>query len=118
MSTVENKALIRRWNAEGVTRPKEFEGFLHEAYTVYSGSEGRWPTYGGRDALEAHLREYLEHHPTFAVVVDDIIAEGDRVAIRATLMEEGRPTDNHMAFYRVADGKIVEDWSCSTVIEQ
>jgi predicted SnoaL-like aldol condensation-catalyzing enzyme len=118
MSTEENKELVRRWNEEGVTRPDKHKAFLHEAYTVHSGSEGRWPTYGGRDALEAHLREYLADHPTFAVVLDDIIAEGDMVAVRATLMEEGRPTDNHMAFYRIADGKIVEDWSCSTEIEQ
>jgi predicted SnoaL-like aldol condensation-catalyzing enzyme len=118
MSAEENKALVRRWNEEGVTRPDEYGEYLHDDYTIYSGSEGRWPALGGREEFEKAFRGILAEHPTFSVQIEDIIAEGDLVAVRVTIMEEGRPFSNHMSFYRIADGKIVDDWSCDTEIKQ
>lgn len=54
---------------------------------------------------------------TLAFTIDDIIAEGDRVAVRWT----GRGTPRRgqeaswtgMGFYRLRDGKIVEHWASS-----
>jgi ketosteroid isomerase-like protein len=119
MSVEENKALARRQNEErGFAHPESFDEYFHRDYAIYGGSEGRWPARGGREELGSGFEEFLQQNPTFAVVVDDIIGEGDKVAIRATFMIEGKPTANAMTFYRFADGKIIEDWHVSTPIEQ
>ena len=98
--------------------PKGFEEYLHEAYTVYGGPEGRWAALGGLDFVRENWPKYWMAQPTVSIVVEDIIAEGDKVAVRLTRMQEGKPVANQIAFYRIADGKIVEDWFCTTEIEQ
>ena len=50
--------------------------------------------------------------------IHDIVAEGDWVAVRATWVGEDGPGYNQMQFYRIADGKIIEAWSCGSVIER
>ena len=63
--------------------------------------------------------------PDLRVEIDDVVAEGDRVALRLTIHgthqgdflgipATGRPVSyiSH-EFYRVADGLIAEEWICS-----
>ena len=72
----------------------------------------------GYDHGDVHGREQLKKLVTetfrdpkcadFRVVVEDMIAEGDRVAIRQTI-SYGGTTRRQATFYRMADGRIVED---------
>ena len=73
---------------------------------------------GIQDIVAQHRRSFPDWHEH----VDDIIAEGDKVVIRftSTGTQEGefagiaptgkRVTIQEMAIFRLADGKIVEQW--------
>ena len=117
MSVEENKALVRRFQEIDWSDWQAFLECVNEDYMTYTGSEGRWSARGLRE-MKQFSPEFVEQHPTASVLVDDIIGEGDKVAIRMTYTEEGGPTANVMGFCRIADGKIVEDWLCPTDIEQ
>jgi predicted SnoaL-like aldol condensation-catalyzing enzyme len=119
MSVEENKALVRRWTEEAFTNPDACAEFLSEGYTIHGGSGGRWPPQlQSRDSMAQYLQQTTAEVPSFRIAIDDIIAEGDTVAVRATRYLEGKPIANAMAFYRVADGRIVENWTCATEIEE
>ena len=76
----------------------------------------------GRDAVKAQLSGFLEAFPDFEATVEDVVTEGDTVAMRVTLSgtHEGEfmgiePTAEsfrvqNMVFTRVEDGRIVERW--------
>lgn len=65
--------------------------------------------------MEDFVRESHRRWPVLTYTVEDIIAEGDRVAVRWT----GRGTHRSgraagwtgMGFYRLRDGKIAEHWA-------
>jgi steroid delta-isomerase-like uncharacterized protein len=77
----------------------------------------RGPT--GVKALVAGLRQTF---PDLHIDVDDLIAEGEKVAVRMTLRGTDRggfmgqaPTDNSVSyeavdFFRVVNGKLIERW--------
>ena len=114
MSVEANKESVRRWNEE--VYPAQFEAFdefLHDDYTIHFG-----PWKGSRKDVEASFRQTLEEHPTAAIVVDDVVAEGDMVAVRRTTLENGQAVGIGMAFYRLADGKIIDDWWCAVDLEE
>lgn len=76
----------------------------------------------GRAEIRADFERFLDAFPEFSATVEEIIAEGDTVAMRVTLrgvqdgefmgMEPtGREFDvQNTVFTRVEDGKIVERW--------
>jgi predicted ester cyclase len=76
----------------------------------------------GRDGYKALLSSFLRMFSKRELVIDDLIAEGDRVVMRYTwrAVHAGQsfgltPTNNQvtsrsLAVYRVAHGKIVEEW--------
>lgn len=76
----------------------------------------------GRDAVKEQLQTFLEAFPDFEATVEDVVTEGDTVAMRVTLSgtHEGQfmgiePTGEafrvqNMVFTRVEDGRIVERW--------
>lgn len=76
----------------------------------------------GRDALKEHLNGFLEAFGDFSATVEDVVAEGDTVAMRVTVRgtHEGEfmgiePTGRsfeigNMVFTRIEDGQIVERW--------
>ena len=113
ISVEENKGKARRYNEELlVVDPEAYEEYLHEDYTIYGRSARRWPVLvRGPEDLKRLVLEDFDPIPTFRVVVEDVIGEGDKVAVRATFMLEGKPTANAMIMYRFADGKIIEDWT-------
>jgi steroid delta-isomerase-like uncharacterized protein len=79
----------------------------------------------GPDGMKARFRAFREAFRDAAVTVDDVVAQGDKVAVRYTL--EGthhaafagiaatgkRVTLSGMAIFRLADGRIVEGWGCA-----
>jgi len=77
----------------------------------------------GKEGFEEYYASSKEAFPDAAHTVDNVIAEKDKVAFRATSkgMQQGefmgiQPNDNEInvtfaGFWRVQDGKIVEWWS-------
>jgi steroid delta-isomerase-like uncharacterized protein len=76
----------------------------------------------GIEGAKAAHRIMLAAFPDYQTVIDDILAEGDKVAARITMTgtHQGNfmgipPTGRHVSFSgmyiaRIADGKIVEHW--------
>ncbi len=107
MSAEENKALIRRY-FEAI-KGKDKPATVVEEYTT------------DRDLL-GFIAWGETAFPHFEMLIDDMIAEGDQVAVRATFKGTHRgdflgipPTGIHITqpfnvVYRIADGKIVEHW--------
>lgn len=116
-----NKAVVLRSEAELWS-----QGNLAVASQVYSpdfvchfimGREWR-----GLDGIRAAIQSHRTSFPDWKERVDDIIAEGDRVAIRITstgtqlgefegLMPTGRKiTIEEFHIFRLSGGKIVEQW--------
>ena len=122
MSTLEddNKRLVRRYPEEVATGGDLdlLEELLAEDY-VEHGPFG--DVHGVREDRE-QMRTLLDAFPDFEASVEDIIAEGDTVAMRVTLSgtHDGEfmgiePTGNafeiqNMVLTRVRDGKIAERW--------
>ena len=126
MSVDENKAVARRWNEE-ILNERKLEALgevLAENYVRYDPGDSAWsPRLQGLERAKERAREMLEggwfaEHPTWRVSVDDIIGEGDKVAARITSWEDGKPVGHSIVFYRLADGKIVDDWYCGAQIQE
>lgn len=76
----------------------------------------------GRDAVKEQLRTFIDAIPDFEATVEDVVAEGETVAMRVTLRgtHEGElmgiePTGKsfevqNMVFTRIEDGMIAERW--------
>jgi len=120
MSVEENKKIVRRYQeiynsndlgaldevvSQGLLTPKIMPG-------IPTGIEG---------AKAAH-RIMLAGFPDYQTIIDDLFAEGDKVAARITMSGTNTgsfmgipPTDKHVSFTgiyiaRIANGKIVEHW--------
>ena len=122
MSVEANKAVVRRffeaYNETSVGTPEAFAAFsevVAEDYANRSGTEGPWSILAqGFDlsTFSPRWEEYVRDHPARRLVIDDIIGEGDKVAVRMTLFDKGKPTANQVVMFRLSDGKIVDDWFC------
>lgn len=107
MGIEENKAFIRRYldTLSGREKPAE-------TVNRYVADEG----------LKQTIAAFESAFPHYELIVEDMIAEGDKVVVRATfkgthkgkLMEiapTGKEvTESAIIIYRIADGKIVENW--------
>lgn len=123
MSTTEegNKAVARRVPEEIVTQGKV--ELIDEISVEDPIEHGAFGDLQGRDAIKRHMTVILSAFSDFSASVEDILAEGDRVAMRVTL--RGRhdgdefmgiePTGKtfevrNMVITRIEDGKIAERW--------
>ncbi|MCU0685822.1 MAG: ester cyclase [Polyangiaceae bacterium] len=123
MSTLDaNKALVRRKYEEGMNK-RDFhvvaevtaEDFVHH---VTGASQPRL----GRKAHTDMAMEIFEAFPDLQTTLEDVFAEGDRVAVRQIWRGTHRatfrgipPTNRPVAFatfeiYRVANGLLAEEW--------
>ena len=117
-----HKALVRRfheevWNEGNVAAVDEFMGAEYVDYAIPSGLPP------GTEGLKQAITTYRTAFPDLKATVDDIFAEGDRVAYRwstrGTHLGDWLgipPTGNHMAatgisIFRIAGGKVVEGWT-------
>ena len=119
----ENKAIVRRQEEELFT-----QGNLDAADEIYA------PNYVGHDpsnpedirGLEAAKQaaaDYREAFPDLQVIIEDLIAEGDKVAARVRfsgthqgeldgIAPTGRRVDcTGIVISRIEGGKIAEDWA-------
>ena len=120
VSTEQNKAVVLRWfqsfndrdlAAEEAARSVDFAAHV-PGIPVPLGSEG-WTSF---------IAAFLAGFPDFRLVVEDMLAEGDRVAVRWTfrgthageflgVAPTGKPVSmSAIEVNRVADGRVVEHW--------
>ena len=121
----ENKALIRRWFEEvwNKGRADAISQMLAEDRIVHGLSDDvNAPLKGPGGFLPFHA-QFREAFPNIEVVVEDQIAEGDRVATRCSV--RGKHTGDSLGFAatqspveftgvaitRIRDGKIIEAWN-------
>jgi steroid delta-isomerase-like uncharacterized protein len=123
MSIEENKTIVRQtlegfWNAHDVAAADKF--FAADL----ANHDPLAPNVTGLEALKAFAGTLFAAFPDFHVVIDDEVAEGDKVAKIWTLhgTQQGEfqgipPTGksvsmNGITVYRIANGKIVDlTWS-------
>ncbi len=113
MSTEANKEISRRWNEEFWNQGQvdAIDRFLHPNYVQHPGrSAGTTDFAAAKESFIQGLKQVRESHPTAQLRIDDLIAEGDKVAFRWTAHEGGRAVWSGISIHRIADGKIIEDW--------
>lgn len=122
MSAEENKALVRRLleRVRGGWGPDIIEGFFAPSYRRYLNPKTPPLTREGQRDRANILRAAF---PDAAATLEDILAEGDRVAYRLTIRGthrdafQGIPrTGKHVAvsftaIVRSEDRRLVEEWS-------
>jgi len=120
MSAEENKAIVKRWNEE--IWNKENADIINELGDV------NYINHANNHDRAAFRQWAVGFRASFSeggISIEDTIAEGDKVAIRWTMRGThtgelmGIPatgkqvTGTGISIYRIANGKIVEDWSNS-----
>ncbi len=113
MSVAENKAIIRRLVAEGVNQGRldVFDELFAPDFVDRSTQE----QVPGPEGVKQFFQAVWADFPDLSVSIDDLIAEGDKVAIRTT-WRGTRPsgqqsTRTMIQIFRLAAGKIVEEWN-------
>jgi len=117
--------LVRRW-AEEVVRPlkAQFSDLAHpdlvmELHGAGGNADGTPRVINGLSAVVAWFEQVKAQHAVpVSVRIDQMVAEGDTVAVRAenkwTLRGEGDSQERRVqtiaAFYKVQDGKIAHIW--------
>lgn len=112
MTIEENKATVKRmldWWPGGDT------SVLDETCSPDYTSHVAGKTFSGRDVVKARLRGHIGVFDERKLDIEDIFAEGDRVAVRyvwsGVMTGSGRRVElQNMIIYRLADGKIAEEW--------
>jgi predicted ester cyclase len=120
MSTNDNKVLVRRFYSEGVHNPRLFDELLSSTYVLhFPGSAA----IAGIEQAKQMMVAYTSAFPDLQLITEDIVAEGDRVAIRNIWQGTHHgsfqgiaPTGKRVAFtgtdfFRLAEGKIAEQWA-------
>jgi len=125
MSLEQNKALVRRVIDEVWSQGKL--AAVDELYAADFVSHQHSHTAGrqdirGLEALKTFVREFREAFPDFHDIIEDQVAEGDKVVTRFTSVGTHRgplmglePTNKQVrwsgiAIDRIVGGKIAEDW--------
>jgi predicted ester cyclase len=121
MSAVENKALVRRLleRVRNGWSPGVIEEFFAPSYRRYLNPTTAPLTRDGQRVRANRLRGAF---PDATATLEDLLAEGDRVAYRLTIRgtHQGAfqgipPTGKHVtisftAIVRIEDGRLVEEW--------
>jgi steroid delta-isomerase-like uncharacterized protein len=121
MSTEESKALVRREYEQGVNK-KDFDVRDGALAGNYLGHFPGIPPIQGIEAFKQFTSGFFTAFPDLQTTIEDLIAEGDKVAVRQTW--RGTHTGNFLGipptgkqvvftsteFYRVAGGKLAEEW--------
>ncbi len=118
MSTTTNKAIVRRYLEQVFNehRPDLVEEFLTQEFDSHASLPP------GPEGVKQFVVGSLAAFPDQRTIIDDVIAEGDKVVVRATfrathlgdlygMPPTGRPvTMSWISIYRLVNGKIAEHW--------
>jgi len=121
----ENKALVKRWFEEvwNKGRSEAIAEMFAEDGTAHGLSEDATATMKGPRDYVPFYSAFRGAFPDIIVTVEDMVAEGDKVAARCSV--RGKHTGDHLGFaatdtpvdftgitiVRIRDGKIVEAWN-------
>ncbi|MBD1997591.1 ester cyclase [Leptolyngbya sp. FACHB-541] len=121
--TNRHKALIQEFvDAINEQNWKKLDELVAIDFVRHSYAAGE-PGICGRDELKEFLHRELATFPDAFESIEDILAEGDKVAVRQRFQgtqqgwmgsypPSGRKlTANYIAIYRMQDGQIVEAWA-------
>lgn len=124
VSEADNKALIRRWFEEVWNQGRErLVEQLRSPNTVSTGLGEAGGERRGNESFRAFYSNMRRAFPDLRIRIEDIIAEGDKVAVRITAegthREDGfgasatgrRITFGGIIMVRVANGQIAESWN-------
>ncbi len=118
-----NRAVVRSFvEAVNARNWDRFDGLLAPDFRRHSAAAGS-PPVRSREELKTYLRSEFVTFPDAIETIEDILAEGDRVAVRhhfrgtqrgplgryppsGKLMEA-----DYIAIYRLEDGRIAESWA-------
>lgn len=115
---------IARQIPEGVFADNDL-GLLEEIYAEDAVDYTPFGAQRGREAIRASYENFLNAFPDISQTVENIIVEGDRVAMFITsrgthegmlwgIEPTGKPIEvQQMAFVRIEDGVIAERWFLS-----
>jgi steroid delta-isomerase-like uncharacterized protein len=121
MSTEENKALVRREYEDGVNQ-KDFAIRDEVLAGNYIAHFPGLPPLHGIEAFKQFTSSFFAAFPGLQTTIEDLIAEGDKVAIRQIWRGTHNgtflgipPTGKQVTFtstefYRVAGGELAEEW--------
>ena len=121
MSVEESKALVRREYEQGVNQ-KDFDVRDGALAGNYLGHFPGVPPIQGIEAFRHFTSGFFTAFPDLQTTIEDLIAEGDKVAVRQTwrgthtgsflgIAPTGKQvTFTSTEFYRVAGGKLAEEW--------
>jgi predicted SnoaL-like aldol condensation-catalyzing enzyme len=108
MDIAANKALVRgyleMWNTSNVA--------LADEVLAADWKDHAHPEVVGTDSVKQAVMKVRSAFPDFHITIEQIVAEGDLVAVRATILR-GEKTSRVMWFVRVAEGKMREMWTGS-----
>ena len=120
MSTEKNKALVRRFYGESVHNPALLDELLAPTYLLHlPGSSA----ISGIEPAKQLMVAYTSGFPDLQLTTEDVIAEGDKVAIRNTwrgthqgIFQGILPTGKYVTFtgtdiFRFVGDKIAEQWA-------
>ena len=120
MAVEENKALVRRWVELWNTGDLDAIGaFVTPAYIRHDPNS---PEVRGPEAEQQLVAMYRAAFPDLHFTIEHLVAEGDTVVAHVTVRGTHRgelfgipPTDTQVTLeamerYRLADGKIAEQW--------
>ncbi|HEV2799853.1 MAG TPA: ester cyclase [Pyrinomonadaceae bacterium] len=124
-SVEDPKAIIRRWFEEVWNKGREeaIDELFAEDGVAYGLADGTGAPLRGASGFKPFFRNFRGAFPDIEVVVEDTIAEGDRVAARCTVRATHagdqlgfaatqKPIQiTGVAIVRIRDGKIVEAWN-------
>ena len=123
MSVKEIKVLERRWFEESNKGEAAAMAVIDELHvTNYVFHSGTGEDIRGLKNYKQYMRRYYSAFPDLHLTIDDMVVEGDKVAIRWTMsgthkgeIEGIPPTGKKMTIWgisieRVVGGKFVETW--------
>lgn len=121
----ENKALIRRWFEEVWNKGREeaIDEMFAPAGIAHGLADDAGNALRGPQDFKPFFRKFRSAFPELEIVVEDIVAEGDKVAARCSV--RGNHQSDSLGFaatglsteftgitiVRIEDGRIVEAWN-------
>jgi predicted SnoaL-like aldol condensation-catalyzing enzyme len=78
------------------------------------------PLRGGVDAVKSSWTAFMAAHPAARSVIEDVLVDGDRVALRSTIYglahdDPDTASGTLLEIVRIAEGRIAELWGVSTI---